>query len=255
MVSSTGYSLGTRASQTILQIVDPNMVVDGRWGSYTQRVFSQASAEIKETVARVLRTVSGSTPADMQAFRVVEKMTAASSSSMSGNVMLDARYVSSATMSDIIKRVSGVTNVASDVLQKFLDLEAAKKTINGVVYYDALAVNSGGYSGLFQFDDAGGSWSRARAFSSALPPWSDAAWKDPYLSTLAAACYLRMNTFAIAKFGYKGPITPNIAYLMHNQGAMGAYRIITGRMGPDGKQSGPALLVARAAIAEAKAYA
>lgn len=137
MVTGFNYAIGTRASQTILQSVDPKMEVDGSWGSYTQGVFDKASSTVKDTIRRVLKTVSGSSPEDMAAFRKVEKL-----STIKGDRSVYKTVVQPAVVK--AAEAAGFTN--SKLLLAQLDLEsgngksmAAANNYSGIKWFDMKA--------------------------------------------------------------------------------------------------------------------
>lgn len=253
-MSPNKYRQTSAAAQAVVGLYFPELVMDGKWGSFSQSTFDKLSPVQKTHVENVVSAIApGETVKTLRNFRIAEKGKYLSQTNSPIALQSDPRYISPAAMTDVINRVSGVSGVSATTLQKFLDLEAGKDKTNTL--YDMLSVNSGGYSGLFQFDGKGRAWTDARRFSNTLPPWDGQVWKDPYLSTLAAAFYVRVNTIAIRRLGYKGPITANIAYLMHNQGAGGAYSIITGQKKLVGKQSKFVPMIVAAAMQDAKGLA
>jgi hypothetical protein len=154
-------------------------------------------------------------------------------------------------------RAALLAGVSTDLLMKFVVLESPIIRRGGVEYLYPKVVNSLGYSGLFQFDKRGEAWERCRVgiHVSALPPFSE-AWSDPFYSALAAGRYARLNFSLLQeKFGYRGPLTVELAYLMHNQGASGAYNYLKGRKDLAGSQSEAAIQVAMIARAQASSFA
>lgn len=204
-------------------------MVDGIWGSTTERVYVAVGPDVQRAADE-----------------------AASESGYPISVIRpkkSSKYVSPSDMLSVITQVSAKSGVPGVVLQRFLDLEAARVIVDGQLFYVVDAKNSAGYVGLFQFDGRGNAW-RAAARMGDLPDFSS-NWADPYYNTLAAAYYLKANTVAIRTYGYKGAISGAIAYLMHNQGARGAYLILSGKRKIEGAQSAAATATIAEAIRDA----
>lgn len=219
--------LAVKAVQTVLASTDPAVKVDGLWGPTTERVYSSSDSSVRAAADKA--SIDNGYP-----ISVIRRTGV-------------GVFVTPGQMREIIRRVSSETGIAEATLQEFLDLEAARAFVNGERCYVANATNSGGYVGLFQFDSGGNAW-RAAATSGSLPAFTS-NWMDPYYNTLAAALYVKTNTRYIRTKGYKGVVSAPIAYLMHNQGAAGAYAILSGAGKVAGKQSTRAMAV----IASAKA--
>jgi len=261
-MSQESYRRASSVAQAVVGLFDDSLVVDGKWGSFSMRAYNGLSDSQRTLVDNALNGVSkGTKVKDLFDFRIASKESASKISVDTAPVDSDGRWVTASQMRTIIQKVSGMTSISEDILQKFLDLEAAVRFRDGGREYDRLAVNSLGYSGLFQFDKNGNAWSGAALSVKGLGPFNP-SWKDAYQNTLAAAGYILTNTRAARKgitspkgggfFQYKGPITANIAYLMHNQGALGMMQIISGRKVLAGSQSDKAVSVARAAMADGK---
>lgn len=254
---SEAIVVAVKAAQLVMSKFRP-ITVDGYWGSFTQGTYGQLSPDQRFQVDGVLSNVAGVTASGLFAQTRNSKASRDKVGFEAKQIARDVRatngvkmgtLVSPSDMSDIIGKVSSKTGVSSATLQRFVDLEAARIVKNGVRYYDAGAVNSGGYRGLCQFDRAGAAWASASKMGD-LPPF-ETSWADPMTAMLAAAYYVLFNTRVIRTLGYKGIVTGSIAYLMHNQGASGAYALLSGR-NPSllGKQSGPAKAVAQIAMSE-----
>lgn len=258
------YRRASSVAQAIVGLYDKSLAVDGKWGSFSMNAYNKLGKSEQSLVDNALNGVSsGTTVKALFEFRQFSKK-----ASDSVNVLFvpskDDRWVSTQTIDAIIRKVSLKTSVSENVLKKFLDLEAAFRATPLGREYDRLAVNKSGYSGLFQFDSRGNAWAGAAKSVTGLASFSD-GWRDAYQNTLAAAGYILTNTRAVRMgifssqegrtFQYKGPITANIAYLMHNQGALGMMLIIQGRKAMAGVQSDKAVQVAIAGIADSKTTA
>jgi len=226
--------IATKAAQTLISEAGQRIAVDGVWGPRSEKAYTASPEAVQNAADLAVKQMGYS----LEAIR---------------NPVSSGSLVSPEDMSAIISRVASETGVGADVLRTFLDLEAARRTVRGVRYYVSDAVNSGGYRGLFQFDRRGYAWSSAS--KKGYLPKFDANWKDPYYSTLAAAYYVLYNSDILRSKGFKGRITGSIAYLMHNQGAAGAYRIMSGKGRLAGNQSGKAVITAKRAVSEFQAYA
>lgn len=134
----------------------------------------------------------------------------------------------------------GLEFATLDRMIKKLDLEAAKRRVNGKVEYNTNSVN-GSYRGLFQMGrDA----------------WTDIERKlgvgydkvfDPAINARAAALYIENNVNVARRKGYTGPITDDVVYAMHNQGVSGFLRMVNGGS-VKGEQSGLAKRVIANAV-------
>lgn len=226
--------IAVKAAQRLLDDSGKSVVVDGVWGRKSERAYVTSSAAVQNLADKVVKDLGY----DLDDIR---------------NSVSASALISPDQMFEIISRVSSQTGVGAGVLQKFVDLEAARVAIDGVRYYVADAVNRGGYRGLFQFDARGNAWADASKKGN-LPAFAS-SWKDPYLNTLAAAYYVLFNFDILKRRGYKGEMTGAIAYLMHNQGAAGAYRILTGRGKVAGNQSRAAMSVIADAVKEFNSFA
>lgn len=240
------YEAATRAAQGVLSAANRSLVVDGKWGSFTDSAYLRAQPETRASVDSVLR-VFGETRDTLRRFRLEEKKMADAITVPATSTA--GRWVSAPDMRIVIRKAAAAAGVDAETMWLFLQLEAPVKQIGGVPHFDRMAVNALGYSGLFQFDRKGEAWAVAARNVTGLASF-EAGKFDPYQSSLAAAGYLKANTRTIRTFGYGGPISPNLAYLMHNQGARGAYLIITGQRRLAGKQSREAIAVAEAARRE-----
>lgn len=260
------YADVIRNAQVILKRSKPDLKTDGYWGTFTNDAYANAPASDRMRVDAVLQAHGVSATFLFARSRRLKLsrdesyiLGKAEARAERGQITMNANesaksvssdgWISVADMAGVLSRVSSATGIQTSVLQTFLELEQGAPKAKG---YNAQIVNSLGYSGLFQFDRKGEAWAVASRII-ALPPFNP-NWKDPYYNTLAAAAYLLANTKTIRRLGYKGPVTGNIAYLMHNQGAGGAYKIISGQGVTAGKQSGAANKVIAMARQEASGY-
>lgn len=249
MLTADQYTRATRAAQGLMSAGAPELLVDGKWGTFTNSVYAKLTPGLRAQVDAMLRAIGTSAPA-LKSFRDAERTTGTQMAMP--KIATGSTWISADAMRVITQKVAAETGVDPKMLWEFLQLEAARKTEGGVTYYNAAAVNAGGYVGLFQFDRKGDAWSVASRHVKGLAPFS-VGKTDAYFNTLAAAGYVKANTLTLRRLGYKGPITTNVAYLAHNQGAGGAFKIITGKGQIAGSQSKAAVKVAQAAVREARA--
>jgi len=132
-------------------------------------------------------------------------------------------------VADAVGREFGLPDKA---LPAFLMLEAARRVVGGVVQLSSTAVNSLGYTGLYQFDRAGAAWDVAarwvtRQGRPPLGPFRPGVF-DLRASSRAAAAYACANAETVSRLaGVKLRLTGATAYAMHNQGAGGFARLLT----------------------------
>lgn len=247
MLSKENYFQASVVAQAMVSLYRPSLQADGKWGSYSQAQYDSLSVTEKLRVRAALSAAfPGVSTDDLLAFRRLQKASAPRAETAQADT---SGWVSLEALGPIIDRVTRETGASRNLLVDFLNLEARKRVVGGVTFYDPNAVNSLGYRGLGQFDAKGEAWARAAKFVK-IGPFAE-SWRDPYQNLLATAGYIKANTLAIRSFGYTGPITGNIAYLMHNQGAKGAYSILTGERGVTGGQSKAAIAIVAAAKKDA----
>jgi len=270
------FDEAVRVAQSVLKLSTPKLMVDGYWGTFTRGAFDRAPASDKARVKSVLAAMGAPSPdaltemhdrlkADNDEKLLASRAAArASRGNVSGasaqfaNETGKSRFITEQLAIQLIREVVRILNnpiVTEALMLKKLKLEAARTKQNGVTMYDTLAVNSDGYSGLYQFDDNGDSWREAAKIID-LPAFNGPkGWRDPFYNTLAAGAYAVANANQLRRLGYRGPFTYNVLYLAHNQGATGAYRILTGEQRLAGTQSSAAMKVANQAILDAKQVA
>lgn len=131
-------------------------------------------------------------------------------------------------MADEVGREFGLPDKA---LPAFLMLEAARRTRSGVLELSSTAVNSLGYTGLYQFDRAGAAWEVASKWAARngfapIGPFRPGVF-DLRASSRAAAAYARANAETASRVsGMRIRLTGAVAYAMHNQGAGGFAKLL-----------------------------
>lgn len=68
-MSPQAYEQAVSAAQAIMRISQPDLLIDGRWGRFTQTAYSNASRDVKDKVDAVVRVVVGGSTQELQSFR------------------------------------------------------------------------------------------------------------------------------------------------------------------------------------------
>jgi hypothetical protein len=193
-----------------------------------QLAFLKASKETQDWIRGFFRGMGVAPPS----FFAITRMLSSSSTPVGQLISLN-------DFRGITDRVQSITGVSSKLLLDFAHLESPTILIGGVPHLNPHVVNALGYRGLFQFDRKGEAWATASRMAKAgheLPSFPT-AWADPFYNTLAAAYYVLSNSAYIRAHGFRGEITMEVAYLMHNQGAGATLQILKGTRTVDTGQS------------------
>lgn len=216
--------LATRAAQGLLQSVDTRLVVDGHWGSFTDGSYARAPAALQQAVRGVTESFgSAYTPANLKDHFSSDR----ASVPKGGSASLTDSLVTGEKARAMVERAYNMLNAGSagfnvDDLQTFASLEAARKRVDGKTYFDASAVNRGGFTGLYQFNKT--TWDSVKERSPAaanLLGTFEASAKDPWMNTVAMVAYAMLNAAQLRRLGYKGAIDSRALYGAHQQGANG----------------------------------
>lgn len=269
------YTEAVNVAQSVLRQSDPKLIVDGYWGTYTRGAYDKAPFAIQARVKAVLAAMGAPSPDDLTEMHRRLKSAGdanlisrrAASRALRGDVAKTAEstvgkikssLITKAEALQLINEAVRILNnpiVTVDLLAMKLDLEAAKVSQGGVVYYNTQAINRLGYRGLFQFSADGASWEQASKVIE-LPSFEGPnGWRNAFYNTLAAGAYAISNANELRRKGYRGPMTYNILYLAHNQGPTGAYKILSGQKKLAGLQSAEAIKVSKLALIDANAIA
>ena len=219
---------------------------DGIWGPRTDAAYNIASQSTRARIDRSLAEANLSVYAVRRVTTQVSRPSAVTVSPKAVKASEQARRETLPTLAKpgdnwlTLEQLTPVLSAATQGLQyatldrmiKKLNLEAAKRTINGVTYYNTRSQN-GSFRGLFQMG-----W---KAWKDVEPQLghSYAEVFDPAVNARAAALYVENNVKSVRKMGYKGPITDDVVYAMHNQGAAGFMQVRGGRA-IEGNQSAAA---------------
>lgn len=216
--------MATRAAQGLLTSSNTKLVVDGHWGSFTDGSYAKAPSSLQQAVQGITQSFGPAyTPGNLREFFSQDKASIplARSAGVTGNLVTKDKARA------LIERAYNLLNAGSvgiklDDLQGFASLEAARKKVDGITYYDAAAVNSSGYTGLYQFGSK--TWDdvkkRSQQAGNLLGTFSGSA-KDPWLNTVAMVAYAMLNAAALRSAGYKGNIDARALYGSHQQGVGG----------------------------------
>lgn len=226
---------------------------DGIWGPRTDAAYNIAS---QSTRARIDRSLAEANLSVYAVRRVTTQVSRPSAATVSPRVVKASEQARRETLPTLarpgsnwltLEQLTPVLSAATQGLQhatldrmiRKLKLEAAQRKINGVIHYDTRSQN-GRYRGLFQMGE--------KAWRDVIHrlgrPYAEVF--DPAVNARAAALYIENNVDVVRKLGYKGPITDDVIYAMHNQGATGFMQMRGGRT-IEGDQSAAARrVIARA---------
>jgi len=155
-------------------------------------------------------------------------------------------------LTDVTKaasEVAGLTGVTPSIVSYIAMRETEAVEFGGQIYLNPQTINHLGYKGLFQFDKKGNAWDTARnsRYGRGLPPF-EKGWNDPAASAKAASALAAVYFETFRKLTkYTGPMTPELAYMCHNQGPGGAAKVVTSGASLLGKQSREVTVIARIA--------
>lgn len=194
MTQNEANRLAIQAAQ-LLMSKDANIVVDGKWGSYTQSVYDKVSPNVRSAVDNML-SAGGTSASILRAARAEEK---------AAGIIAQANVT---TVEDAIVAAAKEAGVDVATLRGFAKIESNLR---------ANAVN-GSSRGLMQMQPA--AWADASKVVPNLPSYDKAVF-DPLQNARAGAAYLKLNSRALLKNGFDGDISPAVLYLAHQQGAAG----------------------------------
>lgn len=185
-------------AQAILQrMTDSSLIVDGRWGGYTNRTYERATPAVRIAVDSVLAQAGTNNSALLSETRGVESAT------------------TGATYDDIIESESRSAGVSPTIMKRILKIENPRR--------DPKAVSQNGSShGLFQIQQK--TWEGVlRNNGLSQPGWSERY--DAAANTKIACLLTKENAESVKQMGYSQPIDGRILYLVHQQGPAGAVEI------------------------------
>lgn len=187
-----------RMAQAVLQkMISPGLIVDGRWGGFTQKVYSSAPVSVRLAVDGIL-ALSGTNPQKLlEATRVAE------------------RSETRGDYDSLIEKEASSAGVSSSIMRRMLEIENPRRDPNAVS-------KNGSSHGLFQIQKK--TWEGVlRNNGLKEPQWSSVY--DPAANAKIACLLTKENIDLIRRYGYTGEIDGRILYLVHQQGPTGAMEI------------------------------
>lgn len=256
MIDPTQAKFAVSASQGVLKVSNPTLIIDGHWGHFTESAFQRSSPTVKEAAGNVARSFGPDyTPAALVLYFAQTKSAVTK--------LLGANWITEDRMVALIQRAitfcdADKAGVTVGTMMQFVKLEARHKVgLDGKYVFDAGYANAGGYSGLFQFDKYGKAWKAASTVSPAIGKemGSFSNVFNPWCNTLAAVAYALKNISTAGQTtkdykGYRGPIDGAFLYGMHQQGAVGFVGILRGQRSFAGDQSSESVKFALSTVAK-----
>lgn len=217
------YREATAAVQKLLRESSPGLIVDGKFGRYTQAALSNADSTTRARIDAEL-SKRGLAVGDLVAERARRKVVEVGVKTDSGD-----RYISTVDAKAIASRAASDLGMGAhaSAVEGFLDKEAARKQLNGVTFYDVRSQN-GSSRGLMQMQPA--AWADARKVDPSLPGYESGVF-DAEANIRAGVAYTKRSVDYLVKRGI--PVNADTLYLAHNQG-LGFFspkQVITNRAG------------------------
>lgn len=206
----------TILAQRVLAQSDPQLVVDGWWGTFTNGVYATAEPAVKQAVDVILLAAGTNAELLLSATRT---LTSAGDAAGDGWIPIEQAEA-------LIDRAVQMDGGDAELMRRFLRVEAAKRTVNGTLMVNAKSVAPNGfYRGLYQMGvDA---WAEAKKRVEDLDNYLSAF--DAWQNTRAANAYIKVVQDQARAKGYKGVFTPEVLYALHNQGAGGFMSLMKDR--------------------------
>lgn len=185
-----------------MQRTDTRLIADGWWGARTESVFQRSEPDVQGEVTS-FALVNGY---QLDALRLPAAIAASR-----------GRWVPRDKVVSLAERAAALMEIPVEWLLFMVEQEPRKRIVLGVKEYDAESIApSGLYRGLYQLGQP--AWTDASRVVQELGRFED-NWRDPWLSTLAAAAFAKVNMgYARSIHGFDGPFTSELIYAMHNQG-------------------------------------
>lgn len=188
-----------RSAQSILTGANPALRVDGLWGPATDGTFVKAPLQMQLRVENSVQADGF----DLSAIR--------------SRFIESGTWIDAAAARAIADRASADVGIDPSYLRFLLEFEPARRIAASGTQYNVQSLSPNReYKGLFQLGAP--AWTDARRYAPKIGSF-DANWRDPYLNAVAAAAFAKANSsYARQKHAYKGPLTNEVLYAMHNQG-------------------------------------
>lgn len=218
-MEAADYLHAVTAAQALLKTESPGLLVDGKWGDFTQSAYAKVSPGLKNKIdATVSVLTKGKGVKDLFAFRQKEKVFQRNLTPVGVSGDIGAA----------IRAAAVEFGINPDDLTKFAKIESN---------FNPRAVN-GSSRGLMQMQPA--AWSDASKVTG-LRPYNEAVW-DPVENARAGAAYIKFNERTLRKLGYSGPWDAAHMYLAHQQGAGGLMNMWAAANGKPSKLSADNML-------------
>jgi len=225
MAADNGPEKAVRAAQSIMQRDTPTLIVDGRWGSFTNAAYERANGTDRTAIDGVLRAYG------LTALGLFQQNQAAKAASDQAYLTAksEARRQrslapNSAEMQQVDQAITDAANATGVPRAWILGFARLESGLN------PRAVN-GSSRGLLQIQPR--AWKDAQDVDPTIGRYGENVF-DPRMNALAGARYLALNRDRIVKKGYTGPITPAVLYLAHQQGADGFVELWKAAQGQQG---------------------
>jgi hypothetical protein len=201
-----------REAQRILRTATPDLIMDGRWGSYTQAAYDRAAGPDRVAVDAVLATANA-TPAAL----IAENRRAKSVGDTNYQQVKQrarvyrSRSVDPQTIAEseaALREAATRTGLDYNVLRGFAVIESN-------LDHQAQAGSS---RGLMQIQPA--AWQDIQQLDPSVGSYNAGVF-DAKTNAYVGARYLKLNERRLKKMGFTDPITPAVLYLAHQQGAGG----------------------------------
>jgi len=188
------YAAGSRAAQGAVSFFRPELIVDGKWGSFSDAAYEKLTESERRTVDSVTSSL-GVTVKELSQFRKDQKEAARANVGKSNG-----------SVDEAIKVAASESGVPESVLKAFAAIESN---------FNPNAAN-GSSRGLMQMQPA--AWATALAINPRLPGYDKVF--DPEANARAGAALIKANRISLGKYGIGDP-SPAMLYLAHQQGAAG----------------------------------
>lgn len=200
------YKQAVFAAQRIMSESDGSLVLDGKWGTHTQKTFDGLKDADKDRVLEAIRPF-GATPASLYRYRQQQKAENFALTGGDQNLVDPEDAIVWTTRS---ARQLGIKEAYIPSITEFLKREPAKRKVGSKVFYVASSQN-GSSRGLGQLQPA--AWKDAQRVDPSLPGYEMVY--DPKTNLQAMTAYVKWQ---LDRWPKNVPVTGNNLYLAYNQG-------------------------------------
>lgn len=244
----TSLIVAVKAAQTLMNILQasPKIATDGIWGPETSAKFANLPGDAQGLIDGLFTARGHSRPA------VVEPVKSGVDAWVAEEQL--RRNVREAISRQGSFAVSGVS--PEDYLMWVARMESAQRVVDGVRQFKSNSISPNKlYKGIFQFGAPAYSDVARTGRIRDLPPFSVAASTPSVAAEMAVVYsqlligYLRKGDPISGVAGLRGPVTREILYGAHNQGAIGLLKGAKNALS-EGGQSSVATSVIRTAVSQ-----